>query len=133
VLTVLAAVAVAVIAGLFGYVGSRVARRKESADAAATVTATALSLLSPLNIEIAKLTSRVAVLETDKTQLVTRVAVLEVDNRNLRSENTGLRQRITSLEAQILALGHTPVNGHAPSTVTTTSTQTKTVTQEDTP
>jgi FtsZ-binding cell division protein ZapB len=128
--TVVASVLVALIAGLFGYTGARWGRRKEKVDAAATVTKTALSLIDPLNIEIAKLTSRVAVLERDKTDLVTRVAILEVDNRNLRSENTGLRTRVSSLESQILALGHTPVNGQPATTTTTTSVETSVVTHE---
>jgi chromosome segregation ATPase len=120
----------AVVAGLFGYGGAKFARRKEKADAASIVTATALSLIAPLNADISKLSGRVSTLENENHRLLARVAGLEADNRNLRGENSGLRARVTSLESQILALGHTPVNGSA-ATVTTSTTETKTVTQEE--
>lgn len=131
-----ALVVAAVVAGLFGYIGARWARRKEKVDAAQVVTSTALSLLAPLNADIAKLSGRVSTLENENTRLVHRVAGLEADNRGLRSENTGLRKRVTSLEEQIRALGHIPVNGAAAAaTVVTSHTETKTVTQpqEETP
>jgi chromosome segregation ATPase len=127
---VIAAVAVAVIAGLFGWGGTKFARRKEKADAASIITATAMSLLAPLNVSISELSGRVSTLESEKERLAARIRDLERDNRNLRSENTGLRGRVSTLEKQLLDLGHTPANGTA-ATVTTQTTETvKTITQE---
>ena len=126
----LAAVTVAVVAGLFGIGGAKYSRRKEKVDAASIVTATALSLLAPLNLDIAKLTTRLDAVEHENTRLVDRVGSLEIDNRNLRSENTGLRARVTTLETQLVDLGHVPANGSAIVTTSTTETV-KTTTQGD--
>jgi FtsZ-binding cell division protein ZapB len=119
---VIATIVAGLIVAVSGYGGAKFARRKEQADAASIITATAMSLLAPLNIEVSNLSGRLATLESQKTQLVTRVASLEQDNRNLRSENTGLRDRVGSLERQLLELGHTPVNGTATTTTTVTTT-----------
>jgi uncharacterized membrane protein YtjA (UPF0391 family) len=127
----IAAVAVALIAGLFGFGGAKFARRKEKADAAQVVVETALSLLNPLKVEIGVLGARLTVVESENVRLVTSVAKLEIDNRNLRSENSGLRTRVTLLEAQLLGLGHMPANaaGFGGPTTTTTSTETTVVTE----
>ncbi len=130
IVTAEAIVVAAIVAGLFSYVGAKFGRRKEKADAAAIVTATAISLLAPLNTDIAKLSGQVTGLQAETQRLSTAVVRLEVDNRNLRSENSGLRARVSALEAQILGLGHTPVNGNPPTppmgTVTTSTTETVT-------
>ena len=125
-----ALVVAAVIAGLFAVGGAKYSRRKEKVDAASIVTATALSLLAPLNLDIAKLTTRLDAVETDNQRLAIKVASLEADNRNLRSENTGLRARVTTLETQLVDLGHVPANGSAIVTTSTTETV-KTTTQGD--
>ena len=121
----LALVAVAFIAAGSGWGGAKFARRKEKADAASIITATAMSLLVPLNADIVKLTAAVAVLSG-------KVTTLETDNRKLRTENAGLRDRVATLERQLTGLGHTPINGH-PSTVTTSTTEVVTVTEGVTP
>lgn len=128
----IAAVAVAIIAGLFGWGGAKFARRKEKADAAKTLVDTALALVEPLKIEVGILAGRLAVVESENARLVTAVAKLEIDNRNLRIENTTLRTRVSSLERQIVDLGHTPVNGSAIVTTQTTETV-KTITQDAPP
>ncbi len=125
----IAAVAVALIAGLFGWGGTKFARRKEKADAASIITATAMSLLAPLNVSISELSGRVSTLEAEKDRLAARIRDLERDNRNLRSENTGLRGRVSTLEKQLLDLGHTPANGTAATVVTSTTETVKTITQ----
>lgn len=125
--SIAAGIAVAIISGLFGWAGTKFARRKEKADAASIITATAMSLLAPLNADIAKLSGRVSTLEGEKSRLELRITDLERDNRNLRSENTGLRGRVSTLEGQLLALGHTPANGN--NVVTQTISETKIVTQ----
>ena len=119
----------AFIAGMFGYGGAKFARRKERAEAAAVVTSTALSLITPLSADIAKLTGRVSTLENENTRLVNRITGLERDNRSLRGENTDLRARVKLLETQIRELGHTPNGGPAPTTITTSTTESKTVVQ----
>jgi chromosome segregation ATPase len=103
---------------------------KTKVDAVKVITDTTLSLLAPLNVEISKLAGRVSTLESEKERLASRIRDLERDNKHLRSENTGLRGRVTVLEKQLLDLGHTPVNG-TPSTATVvTHTETKTVTEQ---
>ncbi len=127
IIAAIAVVVAAIVAGLFGYGGAKFGRRKEKADAAAVITSTALSLITPLQTDIAKLTGQVTGLQAEAQRLSTAVVRLEVDNRNLRSENSGLRARVSALEAQILGLGHTPVNGTPPmGTVTTSTTETVT-------
>jgi regulator of replication initiation timing len=119
-----------VIVALVGFASAKFGRRKEKADAAAIITATAVSLLAPLNSDIAKLSGKVSALETEAHRRDIRIADLERDNRHLRLENTSLRGRITTLETQIVGLGHTPVNG-TPATVTQTTTEkTTTVTEQ---
>ena len=139
----LAAIAVAFIAAGSGWGGAKFARRKEKADAASIITATAMSLLVPLNVEVSKLQAsvlgltdqvarlrgKVTTLETDNTKLQSEVALLKTDNRTLRVENAGLRDRVATLERQITGLGHTPVNGHPAGTVTTSTTEVVTVTE----
>jgi FtsZ-binding cell division protein ZapB len=125
-------IAVALISGLFGWAGTKFARRKEKADAAAIITATAVSLLAPLNSDISKLQGKVSTFEAELARATASIANLERDNRNLRSENTGLRKRVTSLETQIVGLGHTPVNG-TPTVTERTTVETTTVTHEPPP
>jgi FtsZ-binding cell division protein ZapB len=122
----------AVIVALVGYVSSQFGRRKEKADAAAIITATAVSLLAPLNADIAKLQGKVSTFEAELARATASIANLERDNRNLRSENTGLRKRVTLLETQIVGLGHTPVNG-TPTVTERTTVETTTVTHESPP
>ena len=129
----IALVAVAFIAAGSGWGGAKFARRKEKADAASIITATAMSLLAPLNIKVAELSGSVTGLNGQVTQLHGKVARLETDNRNLRIENAGLRDRVATLERQITGLGHTPVNGHPAGTVTTSTTEVVTVTEGVTP
>ena len=122
----LALVVVAFIAAGSGWGGAKFARRKERADAASIITATAMSLLAPLNVEVAKLQGAVTTLQAQVTSLRT-------DNRKLQSENSGLRDRVAVLESQITGLGHTPINGHPAGTVTTSTTEVVTVTEGVTP
>jgi len=112
---------VAIVVALLAFIGATYTRRKERADAASIITATAMSLLAPLNIKVAELSGSVAVLQT-------QVTALNLDNRHLRIENATLRDRVGTLERQITGLGHTPVNGH-PSMVTTSTTEVVTVTE----
>ena len=128
----IALVAVAFIAAGSGWGGAKFARRKERADAASIITATAMSLLAPLNVEVSKLQGSVTGLNSQVAQLHAKVARLETDNRTLRIENSGLRDRVATLERQIVGLGHTPANGQ-PSTVTTSTTEVITVTEGVTP
>jgi len=110
------------IAAMSGWVGAKFARRKERADAASIITATAVSLLVPLNADIVKLTAAVEVLQQ-------KVLSLEADKLNLWTENTALRSRIGVLEHQIMALGHIPTDHPGGSTVTTSKTEVVTVTE----
>ena len=128
----IALVAVAFIAAGSGWGGAKFARRKEKADAASIITATAMSLLVPLNVEVAKLQASVLGLTDQVGRLRGKVTTLETANRTLRFENSGLRDRVATLERQIVGLGHTPANGQ-PSTVTTSTTEVITVTEGATP
>ena len=106
--------AAAVVATIAGFVGARFARRKSEADAASVITSTALSLIAPLQLEVAKLQGSVDMLNANVTGLNSKVAGLEADNRNLRSENSNLRMRIAQLERQLIELGYTPKDMHPP-------------------
>ena len=124
---------VAMAVGILAFFGARYARRREKADAASIITATAMSLLAPLNIEVAKLQGSVLALTDQVGRLRGKVTTLETDNRKLRIENSGLRDRVAVLELQIVGLGHTPANGHPAGTVTTSTTEVVTVTEGPTP
>lgn len=75
-------------------VKSKSERRKLDADAASTLTSSAIGLLKPLE-------NRVGEMEADMKELKAENLVLKLENEKLEKENGDLRKRIVELEAQI--------------------------------